>query len=535
MRSARDLTRRDVLKGATAVGAAACMPGTSVGLVGGRDEEVRDIAAERQLFLDNWIVERTNGLKRTLHQPEKKGVIQEADGRPWERGHVDWLARDRKGLFHMRYRHIWWDAARKASAEKFPAEQFQSLNGYAVSDDGVRWRKPVLGLVEGPTGFRPAPKSKWKEGAFLEPTGFSKQNSFGYPIEMVKDVGEFGGVSDPDRRYLVKAGGLYFSPDVPDFLGDPQWREKLTPVPDSGTPRGGILGWDAKDGVWVAVGQTNGWQSRRGRDIGRWTSKDLKSWSDQEVVLPVAADELRTSNDWVEYYYMSGYRVGGVWLGMLILFHTDRSNPLWGHPTRKDVWMKGTTDVRLVTSRDAGRSWQRVAGKQVWMPHHAREDGYDRTLYPGIPIRVGDELWLYYYAVSGDHMGWKADDTTFYKDRMPITNTGRAVLRFDGYVSLQAEDAVGSMTTKLLHTSGRKLAVNAATKGGSVRVEVRDAGGKALPGYALADCVPVEGDGISQSVRWRNHDQLPSATADRPIRLHMELKKANLYGFQAFS
>ncbi|MFV1968324.1 MAG: twin-arginine translocation signal domain-containing protein, partial [Pirellulaceae bacterium] len=298
MYSTRVLTRRDVLKGATALGAAACLPGTSVSFADGQDAETRAIATTRQLFLDNWIVERTSGLERTLHQPEKKGLIQEADGRPWERGHVNWFARDRKGLFHMRYRFIWWDAARKASAAKFPAEQFQSLNGYAVSDDGIRWRKPVLGLVEGPTGFRPAPKSKWKEGAFLEPIGFSKQNSFGYPIEMVQDVGEFGGVSDPDRRYLVKAGGLYFSPDVPDFLGDPQWREKMTPIPGGSMPRGGIIGWDAKDGVWVAVGQTAGWQGRRGRDIGRWTSKDLRSWSAQQVVLPVAADESRSLHDW---------------------------------------------------------------------------------------------------------------------------------------------------------------------------------------------------------------------------------------------
>jgi len=533
--SARVLTRRDVLKGAAAAGAAVCLPGTSTGVAGGPNEETRDIATARQLFLDDWIVERTRGLQRTLHQPEKKGLIEEADGRPWERGYVNWFARDSKGLFHMRYRFLWWDAASRASAAKFPAEQFRSLYGYAVSDDGIRWRKPVLGLVEGPTGFRPAPESKWKEGAFLEPIGFSRQNSFGYPIESVQDVGQFGGVSDPDRRYLVKAGGLYYSPDVPDLVADPLWREKLTPIPDATVPRGGIIGWDAKDDVWVAIGQTSGWQGRRGRDIGRWTSKDLKSWSDQQVVLPVAQDERRSLHDWFEYYYMAGYRVGDVWLGMLILFHTDRSNPLWGHPTIKNVWMKGTTDVRLMMSRDAGRSWQRVAGKQVWMPHHEQMDGYDRTLYPSRSIRVGDELWLYYYAVDGDHMGWRANNTTYYKDRMPITRTARAVIRFDGYVSLQSGDATGSMTTKRLSTSGRKLAVNAAATGGRVRVEVRDASDKPLPGYALADCVPLEGDGIGQSVRWRNHHQLPPATAESPIRLHFESQNADLYGFQTLA
>ena len=78
-------------KGAAAVGAAACVPGVSVSFAVGQDEETRDIATARQLFLDNWIVAQTNGLKRTLHQPEKKGLIQEADGRPWERGFVNCL------------------------------------------------------------------------------------------------------------------------------------------------------------------------------------------------------------------------------------------------------------------------------------------------------------------------------------------------------------------------------------------------------------------------------------------------------------
>lgn len=540
MQKALLVTRRDVLKHGAALGA--CASWISVGASpaeaasAAADSRPRHVGTTRQLFLDNWIVERISGLKRTLHPPQKKGLIQEADGRPWERGCVSSVVRDARGRFHMTYRVFWFDAAALQRKKHFPAEGFRSLIGYAVSDDGIRWRRPVLGLVEGPTGFRRAPESMWPKGIFSLPTGFSKQNNFGYPIAAIRDVGQFGGVSDPKRRYLMFSGGIRFGAEVPDVVADPDWRGKVILIPGARGPRGGIIGWDEQAKLWLAIGQSGGWQgSAQGRVIARWTSKDLKSWSGQEIVLPIAADESRKPDDSVEYYYMDGYRVGDAWLGLLIVYRTDRSSREYEHPTLRNTWMKGTTEIRLMVSRDAGRSWQRVAGKQPWLPHHEEEDGYDRTLYTGgPPVRVGDELWLYYRGDDGDHITFRKDNTPYYKDRTRISRTARAVLRWDGYLSLRAADGAGAMTTKPLVTSGRKLAVNAAVRvaTGSVRVEVQDASGKPLAGYALADCAPLRGDGVAQSVRWKGGAQLPRATKDRPLRLRFEVRDADLYGFQ---
>ena len=540
MNKARLVTRRDVLKKGAALGAAS-LAGIGFRLAGADagpgDGQPRNIGTTKQLFLDNRIVERMTGLKRTLHQPEKKGVIEDSDGRPWERGGVSTVVRDAEGLFHMSFRTFWFDAAALEAKKHFPAEGFRSLNGYATSQDGIRWRRPVLGLVDGPTGFRRAPESKWKRGIFYEPIGFSKENSFGYPVQWVRDLGHYGGVSDPARRYMVFNGGMHFAPEVPNVVADPKWREKLTPVPGAKTPRGGIIGWDEEAGIWLAIGQSGGWQgSDRGRIIARWTSKDMKSWSDQQIVLPIAADESREPHDCVEYYYMGGYRVGDAWLGMLILYHTDRSSPQYEHPTMRNTWMKGTTDVRLMVSRDAGNTWQRVAGKQVWLPHHEEEDGYDRTLYAGAPpVRVGEQMWFYYRADDGDHITFNKDNTPYYKDRTRVTRTARAVLRWDGYLSFSAADGDGSMITKPLVYGGNKLSVNAAAAKGSVRVEVQDVSGKPLAGYGLADCKPLDGDGVSQPVRWRDHAAAPPATGDRPLRFRFQLQAADLYGFQVMS
>src|SRR5437899_2719915 len=63
-------------------------------------------------------------------------------------------------------------------------------------------------------------------------------------------------------------------------------------------------------------------------------------------------------------------------------------------PTARGVWRKGTTELRLLLSRDAGKSWQHLGGKEAWLPYHSDDNGYDQLVFSGSPVRVGDELWL---------------------------------------------------------------------------------------------------------------------------------------------
>lgn len=45
--------------------------------------EPLDIGSGRQLFLDDFIIERIDGLKRVMHQPVKRGAVIKPD-QPWE-------------------------------------------------------------------------------------------------------------------------------------------------------------------------------------------------------------------------------------------------------------------------------------------------------------------------------------------------------------------------------------------------------------------------------------------------------------------
>ena len=58
------IRRRDVLKRAAVAGAACTMFGRSDSA---KDNSTLDIGPESQHLIDDWIVERTDGLTRTLH------------------------------------------------------------------------------------------------------------------------------------------------------------------------------------------------------------------------------------------------------------------------------------------------------------------------------------------------------------------------------------------------------------------------------------------------------------------------------------
>ena len=109
---------------------------------------------------------------------------------------------------------------------------------------------------------------------------------------------------------------------------------------------------------------------------------------------------------------------------------------------------------------------------------------------------------------------------------------GLAKVRRDGFISRDAGPAGGSITTRTLRPGGSQIELNATiAAGGSLTVEVQDEQGRALPGFAAADCTPVIGDSLRHPVRWgdrRGDDRWP----ELPLRLRFDLRDASLYGFR---
>ena len=127
-----------------------------------------------------------------------------------------------------------------------------------------------------------------------------------------------------------------------------------------------------------------------------------------------------------------------------------------------------------------------------------------------------DEISLYYV----EHYRW------------PGARLRRATLRTDGFVSVRAPYAGGEFVTRPVTFSGRELVLNVATAAfGSVRVEIQDAEGRPLPGYALADAEEIYGNAIERVVGWKGGADV-SALAGRPIRMRFVMQDADLYALR---
>ena len=62
-------------------------------------------------------------------------------------------------------------------------------------------------------------------------------------------------------------------------------------------------------------------------------------------------------------------------------------------------------------------------------------------------------------------------------------------------------------------------------------MEIQDAAGQPIPGFALAECREINKDDLACVVSWKNGSDL-SSLAGKPIRLRFRLKDADLFAFQ---
>jgi hypothetical protein len=105
----------------------------------------------------------------------------------------------------------------------------------------------------------------------------------------------------------------------------------------------------------------------------------------------------------------------------------------------------------------------------------------------------------------------------------------RYTLRPDGFVSVHAGGQGGELLTRPLTFAGKTLEMNFSTSAaGSIRVEIQDAAGRALPGFALDDCPEIFGDRLDQAVAWRQGSDV-GQLAGQAVRLRFVMNDADLY------
>ena len=181
--------------------------------------------------------------------------------------------------------------------------------------------------------------------------------------------------------------------------------------------------------------------------------------------------------------------------------------------------------LQLTCSRDL-KNWRRLGDRQPWLDVSRLNSGaYDTKviLPPSAPVVRGpgclggadeltkDQLWFYYTA-------GKAEPDP---DHFAIC---LAVLRRDGFISLDAGDKEGTVLTKPFKVTGSKLFVNVDARNGEFRVEAL---GK--DGETLAASAPAKGNLPRAEVKWRKGDI--AGLKDKVVALRFTSRNARFYSY----
>jgi len=424
-----------------------------------------------ELFVDDHLIASMEGdARKVQHRPEPRDVAL-VTGEPWEGNTSAYYTFFQDGdLFRLYYRGSHADP-------KTQKGMHPEVTCYAESSDGIHWTKPHLGLVD------------WKG---------SKANNI---ILASPGTHNFAAFKDgnptcaDDARYKALGsgkGGLvaFKSPDGIHW----SLMSKQPVITRGAFDSQNLAFWDPVRMEYRAYWRifTDGV-----RAIRTSTTVDFMSWPDDvDLVYPNTPPQHLYTNA-VRPYFRAPH--------IFIAF-----------PTRYLPKEGQRVEPILMTSRD-GVSFQRWNDPVV--PQDAPKDrAGNRSNYmawgmaklPGYPKEIS------VYATEAYYAG-------------PDSRLRRFVFRLDGFVSVHAGGEGGSLTTKPLNFTGRYLRVNfTTTSGGSLKVELQDAGGKVIPGFGLTDCESLTGDSVNQIVRWKQKSDL-AALRGTPVRARFVLKNTDLY------
>ena len=456
---------------------------------------------ERQLFLDDHGISKIDGLQRTLHQPEKRGAVIKPN-QPWET------------TLQTRCAPVWDEQAKRYKLWLITSTPAPGVAGttYAESVDGVNWTKPIL--------------RQWKYQDSLENNFVAVEPDSAWPANAMENVVYDPDDADPQRRFKGFLGAFGRQPIVsPDGI---HWNKLDVPVLPSSDESN--LSYDRQSRSFIATLKTSG---PFGRSHGIWTSKDFQTWTNTGVLIHADEEDQRLAkanilkrladdqfqqpryNDPADYnadiYNIGVFRYEGLYVAMPAVYHATGKIPI------------GNTDgfhlVQLRSSRNL-QTWQHVGDRKTFIgPSPVKGGAFDLTqlLPPSAPIVRDDELWFYYTGIK-----YRAEPAQ--PESGGIGAICLAVLRRDGFVSLDAGDEPGTLLTKPFVLAGTTLHVNVDARAGELGVTVLGEDGQAV---AVAE--PVTGNQLHTALRWKSGNL--NSVKGKSVSLQLSLRKAQLYSF----
>lgn len=457
--------------------------------------KVIPINVGRQLFVDDFLIEQTD-LTRALHQARKhpaNPVFKPET--PQELAPNTW-AEAGQAACHLSHGGVFFDP-RDGVFKMFYMAGWRGALALATSKDLLHWERPELGIAGGNTLLPPG--QHWAGGdnsVWLDLNAKCPDERLKFMVERRPDFINTLHTSAEGRiwsRGLVTTGK---TDDYPSFFYNP-FREVWVSSIKLGGPRGRCR-YYSENRDFLA-----------GADISRevyWCNADRLDAPDPAV------------GDPPQLYGMNAVAYESLLLGVFQI-HLGPKN---------EVCAKGqfpkTIDLKVGFSRD-GFHWDRP-DRRAFIAATRQDGDWDRAYLhgpTGVCLVVGDELWFPYSGFSGLAPNGKRGDYVG-------GSIGMAVLRRDGFASMDAGEKPGTLTTRPVTFNGKQLFVNADCPRGELRVEILDEKNQVIAPFSAANCEPIAADKTKQVVRWKNGGDL-SAVAGKLVKFRFHLTNGKLYAF----
>ncbi|MDP7397118.1 MAG: glycosyl hydrolase family 32 [Lentisphaeria bacterium] len=511
--------------------------------------EVIPIDVGRQLFVDDFLIEASD-LERTYHRPtidargpvfkpetklELEGVIPSGDPAMYMRDLGLPLSADDAAMDRVPQRSVaapnsggvWFDPQDRLFKMWYMAGWFSAI-AYATSADGIIWERPPLEFVPGTNALFEEMGHTDSTLVWLDHDAADAEERFKLSIYRKGPRRRMELCTSPDGIHWRVRSCVYYKYDPPGTVPQLQY-SSLDGV-----------SWSAEDVVsrlddrttffynpfrqkWVysiRSGNIAAVRTRHYREHDDFV--EGAKWTDDNAVYWTAADELDLPEPGIDQaaqlYNVDAVAYESVMIGLFAIFRGP------DNATAFEMKEPKLNDLSIAFSRD-GFHWDRpdrrhfIAGSRQpgeWNRAYIQSAG-------GCCLVVGDELRFYFSVFSGVCPDGRAD---LYAGG----STGLAVLRRDGFASMDACAGAGTLTTRPVTFGGKYLFVNADTSGGQLEVELLDREGRVIEPFTRKGCVPVAADLTRQQVTWASVQDL-SAVVGQPVRFRFHLNAGRLYAF----
>ncbi|MGC4054932.1 MAG: hypothetical protein QM757_39325 [Paludibaculum sp.] len=455
------------------------------------------LGSRRELFVDRFLVAALEGAELRLATPLDAGPALAFD-RPWEGAFCAYSTVLRHGgRWLLFYRGVPSSGVDGRDAE---------VTCVAESANGRTFTRPALGLFP-------------MDGAQRNNVVLANAAPFSHNFSPFVDTRPGAGFGEELKAIAgVHASGLHGFVSADGFRWKPVQAGPVLPSPKEFTfDSQNVAFYSEHERKYVLYYRT--WQEIRGtkyRWVSRAASEDFLHWTTEGPVdYGGAPPEHLYTNQTSPYF-----RAPHIYTAICARFFPGRQVLTEAQARAVQVdpkYFQDCSDAVLVTSR-GGRSFSRTFLDAFLRPGLGLQNWVSRSNYPALNLTQTGPAEMSFY-VNRDY-------------GQPTAHLRRYTLRLDGFASLHAGYGGGTMLTQPVTFSGNRLSLNYATSAaGSVRVELLDGAGQALPGFGLADAVELIGDEIEGYARWKGGVAV-GAVMGRVVRLRFHLKDADLYSFR---